>query len=247
MDVKQVAAGTYLITEAHVNCYLLEEADGVTLIDAGLPAMRHALTGLLAGLGRSGKPLQAIVLTHGHFDHVGMARWAQQRWDVPVYVHGADQRLAAHPYSYKPQKNRLLYPFAHPRSLPVLGNMALHGALTVKGVSNTRAFEAGTPIDVPGRPVAIHTPGHTDGHCILHLPERGIVFSGDALVTFDPYTGIAGPQIVASAATNNTSQAMASLQAIEGTGAQTLLSGHGEPWDQGAVEAVTRARQVGEH
>ncbi|MEQ7736094.1 MBL fold metallo-hydrolase, partial [Escherichia coli] len=91
----------------------------------------------------------------------------------------------------------------------------------------------------------VHTPGHTDGHCILHLPDRNTVLSGDALVTLDPYTGKRGPQIVASAATKDTGQALASLEAVADTGAATVLSGHGEPWTQGAEAAVQQAKRLG--
>ncbi|QCY48596.1 MBL fold metallo-hydrolase [Glutamicibacter creatinolyticus] len=244
MEVTTVADGIYLVSAANVNCYVVEDEQGCTLIDAGLPAMRHALAGLLAGLERHGKPLRAIVLTHGHFDHVGTARWAQQRYRVPVYVHALDRRLAAHPYRYRSQGSRLLYPLAHPQALPGLGQMMLHGALWVRGVQETDTWQEQQPLPVPGNPVPIHTPGHTDGHCALHLPERDVVFSGDAVVTLDPYNTRTGPRIVASAATADLDQALRSLEPIAQTEARTLLSGHGQPWLSGARSAVEEARKA---
>jgi hypothetical protein len=83
-----------------------------------------------------------------------------------------------------PERNRFLYPFTRPRSLPVLAGMAAAGALKVKGVSETQVLTPGTAVPVPGRPTVVHTPGHTDGHCILHLPDRGTVLSGGC--TGDP-------------------------------------------------------------
>ncbi|WP_374068742.1 MBL fold metallo-hydrolase, partial [Rhodococcus sp. CX] len=115
-----------------------------------------------------------------------MSTGARREWNVPILVHPGDERLAAHPYRYTPQRNRFLYALTHPRSLPILARMAAAGALTVKGVRDVEKLSTGTALDVPGRPVAAHTPGHTDGHCILHLADRGVVFSGDALVTLDP-------------------------------------------------------------
>lgn len=247
MIVPDVADGVHLLTRAHVNCYVIEDDDGVTLVDAGLPSMWPMVGELLAQRGRRPEEVRALVLTHGHFDHVGFARRAQREWGVPVLVHTGDERLAAHPYRYTPQRNRFLYPLAHPRSLPLIGGMALAGALTVQGVADTQTLRAGEPAPVPGRPVVIHTPGHTDGHCILHLPERDTVISADALVTLDPYTGRRGPQIVASAATKDTRQALASLEAIAATGARTVLPGHGAPWNQGAGSAVHRALEIGAH
>lgn len=167
------------------------------------------------------------------------------QWGIPVLVHAEDERLAAYPYRYKPQRNRFLYPLTHPKSLPALSRMTAAGALAVKGVSDTQPLGTGAADALPGRPAVVHTPGHTDGHCILHLPDRAVLLTGDALVTLDPYTGKSGPQIVASAATKDTGQALASLDAIAATGATTLLPGHGEPWKQGAGAAVREALRVG--
>jgi glyoxylase-like metal-dependent hydrolase (beta-lactamase superfamily II) len=125
--------------------------------------------------------------------------------------------------------------------------MAAAGALAVKGVEDTRPLGTGEPLPLPGRPVALHSPGHTDGHCILHLPDRGVVFSGDALVTLDPYTGHTGPQVVADAATSDPDTALASLQVVAATGEQTVLPGHGMPWTDGAGRAADLALAIGEH
>lgn len=247
MITLEVADGVHLITHAHVNCYLIEDDKGVTLVDAGLPSMWPMVLEALETRNRRPEDVKALILTHGHFDHVGFAARAQQQWDVPVMVHPLDVHLAAHPYRYKPQRNRFLYPFTHPKSLPLLGRMAAAGALTVKGVNEVQQLPTGTVLPVPGQPIAVHTPGHTDGHCILHLPDRDTVLSGDALVTLDPYTGKTGTQIVASAATKDTRLALASLEAVAATGATTLLPGHGDPWTQGADTAVHHARNIGEH
>lgn len=247
MFTPEVAEGVHRITHAHVNCYLIEDEDGVTLVDAGLPSMWSMLLEGLEERGRGPGDVRALVLTHGHFDHVGFARRVQQEWGVPVYGHAADARLAEHPYRYRTERNRFLYPVAHPRSLPLLGRMAAAGALTVRGVRGLRRAEPGACLPVPGRPTVLHTPGHTDGHCVLHLPGRDTVLSGDALVTLDPYTGRRGPQIVAGAATSSSSVALESLDTVASTGARTVLPGHGERWTQGAQAAVRHARAVGAH
>ena len=119
------------------------------------------------------------------------------------------------------------------------------GALWVRGGHGTQVYEAGTELDVPGRPRIIPTPGHTYGHCSLHLPGRGAVIVGDAFVTLDPYTGRAGPCIVAGAATADSEQALSSLGALAGLDAGTALTGHGEPWRGSMVQAVERARSAG--
>ncbi|GAA1131653.1 MBL fold metallo-hydrolase [Citricoccus alkalitolerans] len=247
MITSNAADGIDLISHAHVNCYLIEDEEGLTVVDAGLPSMWSMVLEALEARGRGPGDVKALVLTHGHFDHVGFAARAQQEWGIPILVHSQDVRLAAHPYRYTPQRNRFLYPLTHPRSLPFLGRMAAAGALKVKGVNDVKSLLTRTPVPIPGQPIAVHTPGHTDGHCVLHLPDRDTVISGDALVTLDPYTGRTGPQIVATAATKDADQAMASLDAIAATGVTTVLPGHGEPWTQGAEAAVRQAMDIGAH
>ncbi len=242
-----VAEGVHLVTHAHVNCYLIEDDTGVTLVDAGLPSMWSMVNEALAHLGRNPSDVHALVLTHGHFDHVGFARQAQRRWSLPVLVHRDDAWLAAHPYRYRPERNRLLYPLTHPGGVPLLARMAAAGALWVKGVDGVSDLATDVVLDLPGQPVALPTPGHTMGHCALHLPQRDVVLCGDAVVTLDPYTGRTGPQIVASAATADSPEALASLQVIADTGATTLLPGHGDPWHKGAAEAVEAATKMGAH
>ena len=109
MHATEVADRVHRLAHAHVNCYLIEDDEGVTLVDAGLPSMWGLLTDTLRRLGLGPGDVRALVLTHGHFDHVGFARRARVELGVPVLVHPADDHLAAHPYSYKPQRNRLLY------------------------------------------------------------------------------------------------------------------------------------------
>ncbi|GAA1813289.1 MBL fold metallo-hydrolase [Nesterenkonia flava] len=242
-----VADGIHLITRAHVNCYVVEDENGVLLVDAGLPRMWQEVLEVLRTRGRRPGDIRALALTHGHFDHMGFARHAHREHGIPVLVHQEDAPLASHPYRYATERNRFLYPFTHPRSLPVLGKLATSGALRVRGLRDTQPMTEGSLEDLPGSPSVLHTPGHTDGHCILHLPERNTVISGDALVTLDPYTGTQGPQIVASAATKDTRQALDSLQAISSTGAATVLTGHGAPWTHGAEAAVEQARRTGAH
>ncbi len=242
--VHEVAPGVHRVAHAHVNCYLVEDDDGVTLVDAGLPKIWHPLGEAVRTIGRRPRDLRALVLTHAHFDHVGVVRRLQQR-GVPVWAAAEEHHLVAHPYSYAHENPRAVYPIQHPAALPILTGMALAGALWVRGTTGVRTLQPGGVLDVPGRPQVLATPGHTLGHVALHLRDRDVVISGDALVTLDPYTARTGPRIVAGAATADFAMNFASLDAIAETGAGTVLPGHGEPWTQGAESAVELARAAG--
>jgi glyoxylase-like metal-dependent hydrolase (beta-lactamase superfamily II) len=239
------ARGIHRLTIASTNMYLVETDGGILLVDAGLPAFWRPLQRALDELGRSPGDVEGVVLTHGHFDHVGIARRIRSEWRVPVWVSAGDAHLAAHPYSYRPERARLLYPLRHPGGLPALAAMAGAGALGVRGIRDARVLAADERL--PGDPVVVPTPGHTDGHVALLLPDRDALIVGDALVTLDPYTGVTGPQIVARAATADSDEALRSLDALAATGASIVLAGHGEPWRDGIRGAVDAALRVGAH
>lgn len=143
------------------------------------------------------------------------------------------------------ERARPPYLARYPKALPVLGDMVLHGALGVRGVTARASLANGHPLDVPGSPVPLWTPGHTDGHCALLFDEIGILFSGDAIVTLDPYTAEAGPRLVANAATADSRAALASLDALAQVEAPLMLPGHGEPWRDGLRAAARLARAAG--
>jgi glyoxylase-like metal-dependent hydrolase (beta-lactamase superfamily II) len=242
---RNVVPGVHQLEHAGVNCYLLVDGEEWTLVDAALPATWGALLKAVSVLGLSLQGLRGIVLTHGHFDHVGCARRLADEWMVPVYVHAADHHLAAHPYHYARERSPLSYPFLYPKAIPTLTAMTRAGALWVRGVERVEDLKPGHCLDLPGSPEVLFTPGHTFGHCSLHLPAQKTVVAGDALVTLDPYKGVRGPQVVAGAATADSPLALASLAAIAETGANTILPGHGDPWFGGADAAVAAAKYAG--
>ncbi|MFW6774999.1 MBL fold metallo-hydrolase [Nocardioides sp. CPCC 205120] len=243
--IEKVAPGLHRLGHGPVNLYVVQDGDRVALVDAGLPATRPAVVELLDRLGHRPGDVEAIAVTHAHFDHLGFARWLQEEHGVPVLVHPDDGHLAAHPYSYRPAHNRFAFAGRHPGGWPHLAAMTSLGALRVKPPLRTTPMEPGVLASFPQSPRVLHTPGHTDGHTVLHFPEASAVVTGDALVTLDPYTGRRGPRVVASGATNAPEVAVRSLEAIGATGADVVLPGHGLPWYDGAAAAADRAAEAG--
>ncbi|HLH89350.1 MAG TPA: MBL fold metallo-hydrolase [Xanthobacteraceae bacterium] len=149
---------------------------GWVLIDAGLVGTRHLIVGAAARrFGRGARP-SAIVLTHGHFDHVGELGPLAQQWDVPIYAHRAE-----HPY--------LNGTSPYPPADPAVGGglMAWGAALYPRGPINVRPRLRELPRDgtVPEMPgwSWIHTPGHAPGHVSLWRAADRALVAGDAFVT----------------------------------------------------------------
>ena len=90
----QLGPGIHRLGSGLVNSYLVEEAGEVTIIDAGLPGYYDDIPRELASMGRMITDVRAVLLTHGHSDHIGFAERLRSRHHVPVLVHEADAALA---------------------------------------------------------------------------------------------------------------------------------------------------------
>jgi glyoxylase-like metal-dependent hydrolase (beta-lactamase superfamily II) len=244
MLTPDVAAGIHRIEDAHTNWYLVEGDDGITVVDAGVPRSWRSLEDALRRLGRTRSDVRALVLTHAHFDHIGFAERARRELGISVWVHENDLPLTRRPQLYGRERSPLLYFATQPKALPIVAQYVATRAFFPRRIKDARRFTGGT-LDVPGTPQVVFTPGHTLGHCALHFRDRDTLIAGDAVVTLNPYTGGRGPQIVARAATADSQRALRSLDALAATEARTVLTGHGEPWRDGASAIAETARRAG--
>jgi glyoxylase-like metal-dependent hydrolase (beta-lactamase superfamily II) len=239
-----VADGVHRFDDGIVNWYLVEDDSGLTAIDAGFPPAWRTLLGAIARLDRRTTDLAAVVLTHAHVDHLGFAEQARRDLGAVVWCHPRDAPLLRPWRIARSESSPLLF-MKHEATRNLMARAVRTGAPRAKRVGAYAGYSDGEELPVPGRPHAVFCPGHTDGHCALQLRDRDVLFTGDALVTRDPYTGRTGPTIVAPAASRDTATALRTLDAVAATGARTLLPGHGEPWTGGAEEAVRIARAAG--
>ncbi len=235
-----MAAGVVRLGSWIVNFYAVEDGGHWTVFDAGVPGFWPQLE----QRGIRPDAVEAVVLTHAHADHVGLANRLREH-GARVLVHEDDRQLATTAKAFgKTEKSMLPY-LRHPMAWRLLTHLARNGGAKPQKIVEVETFRDGDDLDVPGRPRAIHTPGHTTGHAAFHLVEQRTLIAGDLLCTLNPLTGKRGPQPMPSAFNVSTPQILDSLTKIEGLDAQSVFVGHGEPWTDGAGSAAERARAVG--
>lgn len=246
MFARDVAPGIHRIEDNHTNWYLVEDGGRLTVVDAGIPPSWRSLHDALGALGRTPGDLDALILTHAHFDHIGMAERVRGQLGLDVWVHERDVHLTRHPRDYARERTPLYYVLTKPKALPIVAGFVATRAFWPTPIEDVRTFtEHDATLGVAGAPRIVFTPGHTYGHVAFHFPDRDTVIAGDAVVTLNPYTGGRGPQIVAKGATADSRCNLERLDALAATGARTVLTGHGEPWRDGAEAIVERARAAG--
>ena len=237
-----VADGVVQLGTDLVNWYLLEDGGRVTIVDAGCPGYRPQLDGALAAIGRDIGDVEALVLTHAHIDHIGFAQKLQAERGIPVYAHELEIPQATTGKAPKTDASFAPALLRFGTARKVVWHLARNGGMRPPKLGTVEPFGDGAELDVPGRPRAIHTPGHSPGHCILHVPAEGAIFVGDAMAGWSTITGAEGPILPPKEFNNSTEQARRSLDTIEPIDAETLYFGHGEPWTGGTAAAVAEAR-----
>lgn len=246
-----VAPGVHRLGSDVVNFYLIEHPDGLVLVDAGLPGHFDQLQETVTRLGRELTDIRSVLLTHAHPDHTGLAERLRVEAGAEIWIHRHDAPILADgPRSAtkhaKPERSVVPYLLRRPAAIRTPLHMARHGAFNAPKVQHVSTLTDDQPLQtVHGCPQPIPLPGHTLGSVAYLFPDRGLLFTGDALVTHDSLTGHTGPALVSRAFTHNSTAAMTSLDQIAALPHALILPGHGDPFTDGPRAAAEQAIATG--
>lgn len=219
------------------------DADWV-LIDTGLPTSRQAIIEAAEHRFGAMRPPSAILLTHGHFDHVGSLETLAQHWNVPVYAHWLE-----FPYL----NGQASYPPADP--LVGGGAMALLSPLYPRSPVNVEQRLQPLPQDrsVPFMPgwTWLHTPGHAPGHVSFWRAADRCLIAGDAIVTtgqesvYEVMTQRPEMHGPPRYLTPDWDEAQRSVVELAGLKPEIIITGHGQPVRGANMRA--RLQQLADH
>lgn len=251
-EISPVADGVYQLKLPvplplrFVSVYLIQGDDGWTIVDTGFDypdtyeAWEREAAAVDCDLNRD---VARIVVTHFHPDHLGAARWLQERSGAPVYMLEAEI-----------QQSREIWGGEH-NAVPFVEHMLLHGmdrTSATTAADKMRAglslpdqilpLRAGEKLDLGGSTARIiHAPGHTDNQLMLHDERRRILYAADhILLKITPNIGLwpeSEPHPLA--------RYLESLNALRGLEAELILPGHGPVFHDldGRIEELTLHHQ----
>ncbi|WP_101842935.1 MBL fold metallo-hydrolase [Halobacillus sp. Marseille-P3879] len=239
VPVTSVASGMEQMFASDIHCLTIqvvnvcfvgskENNHDWVLVDAGMPKSAERIKEAAAEIYGENSIPKAIILTHGHFDHVGAVEELVQEWDVPVYAHELEMPYLSGEKDY-PEPDTSVEGGLVAKMSRMFPNEGIDLGEHVQSLpeDNTVPYMEGWQW--------VHTPGHTEGHVSLFREEDGALLAGDAFITvkqedlvkvLTQKQEISGPPRYL---TTDWDQAWKSVHRLRSLNPKLAVTGHGFP------------------
>jgi glyoxylase-like metal-dependent hydrolase (beta-lactamase superfamily II) len=206
--------------------YLWRDGDELTLIDAGPAGAGDGIAQAVRGLGLEPAAIRRIVLTHWHPDHAGGAPEVRGRHGAEVLAHRLDAPVVRGEVPGAPpvltDEERPIHERVTPL-VPPAPPSPVDGEL-----------EEGDVLPFGGGARVLSIPGHTDGSIAVHLPEHGVLFTGDTVASWEG-------EVILGVFNVDRARAAESFRRLAGIDSEVACFGHGDPVVGAAAAALRGA------
>ena len=233
MGVQRVINRVHIVPMGMANAYLIEDDDGLTLIDAGFPNKQVAVFEVIHALGRSPGQLKHLIFTHGHPDHIGSAAAIVRETGARTYMHPLDIPMAESGGPFRPMTP------APGLLRQVMCRLFFHPEERLEPVAIDQLLTDGEVLPIAGGIEVIHVPGHCAGQVALLWRPGRMLFAGDVCMNL---MGLADP-----VGFENLDEGRASQRKLANLSFDAAGFGHGKPAIRAADECLSRQqRRCGE-
>lgn len=227
----EVSPGIYSLGQpqgGRVHAYLLDDGQGVTVVDTLMAADAHLILDELARIGRGPADIKHLIQTHAHRSHLGGLARLKELSGAPIYAHEWEADIISADRVAQPVSSR---PYNPARVWPL--QIALNFNLSKHPPAHVDHFVHDG--DRIGPLTVVYAPGHSPGHLAFYWPERRALIAGDAVCTWPTF------QLGWRGFLLNVKQHRASVRRLAELDSEILCVGHGEPLRTGGAQRIRAA------